>query len=97
MSKIAVLLPRECMLEQARRVIREEHMDIDMLKVIKTADSVYEARNAVENGAGIIVARGVQASFIKTYLNVPLSMRSRHSIRFHLCLLSPRKIPSAMR
>lgn len=73
MSKIAVLLPRECMLEQARRVIREEHMDIDMLKVIKTADSVYEARNVVENGAGIIVARGVQASFIKTYLNVPVA------------------------
>lgn len=72
MAKIAVLLPREFMLEQAKKVIEEEQMDISILKVIKTADSVYEAREAVENGAGIIVARGVQASFIKAYTNVPL-------------------------
>ncbi len=73
MAKIAVLLPRESMLEQARKVIEEEKMDIPILKVIKTADSVYEARNAVENGAGIIVARGVQASYIKTYTDIPIA------------------------
>lgn len=53
MSKIAVLLPKEYMLEQARKVIQEKNADIDILKVIKTSDSVYEARKAMEQGAGI--------------------------------------------
>ena len=65
MSKIAVLLPKEYMLEQARKVIQEKNADIDILKVIKTSDSVYEARKAMEQGAGIIVARGVQAAYIR--------------------------------
>ena len=47
MSKIAVLLPKEYMLEQARKVIQEKNADIDILKVIKTSDSVYEARKAM--------------------------------------------------
>lgn len=50
MSKIAVLLPKEYMLEQARKVIQEKNADIDILKVIKTSDSVYEARKAMEQG-----------------------------------------------
>lgn len=72
MAKIAVLLPREEMLEQAKKIIQEEHMAVSILKVIKTTDSVFEARNAVEKGAEIIVARGVQASYIKKYLDIPL-------------------------
>ena len=72
MSKIAILLPKEYMLEQAKRVIEEEKLDIDILKVIKTPDSVYEARQAVELGAEVILARGVQASFIRQYTNIPV-------------------------
>lgn len=73
MSKIAILLPKEYMLDQARKVIQEEKLDIDILKVIKTADSVYEARRAVEQGAGVVLARGVQASFIRQYTNIPVA------------------------
>lgn len=73
MSKIAILLPQEYMLAQAQKIIEDEQLDIDFLKVIQTADAVFEARNAVENGAGIIVARGLQASFIKTYTNIPVA------------------------
>lgn len=73
MSRIAVLLPRDFMLEQAKKVIEEEQMEIDILKVIRTADSVYEARKAVDEGADIIVARGIQAAFIKKYTNIPLA------------------------
>lgn len=73
MSKIAILLPKEYMLEQARKVIQEDEIDIDILKVIKTSDSVYEARKAVEQGAGVILARGVQASFIRQYTNIPVA------------------------
>lgn len=70
MSKIAILLPKEYMLEQARNVIREDELDIDILKVIKTSDSVYEARQAVEQGAEVVLARGVQAAFIRQYTNI---------------------------
>lgn len=73
MSKIAVLLPKEYMLEQARKVIQEKNADIDILKVIKTSDSVYEARKVMEQGAGIIVARGVQAAYIREYTNIPVA------------------------
>lgn len=73
MSKIAVLLPKEYMLEQARKVIQEKNADINILKVIKTSDSVYEARKAMEQGAGIIVARGVQAAYIREYTNIPVA------------------------
>ena len=73
MSKIAVLLPKEYMLEQARKVLQEKNADIDILKVIKTSDSVYEARKAMEQGAGIIVARGVQAAYIREYTNIPVA------------------------
>lgn len=73
MAKIAVLLPRDFMLEQAKKVIEEDQMDVDILKVISTADSVYEARKAVEDGADIVVARGIQAAFIKKYTNIPLA------------------------
>lgn len=73
MSKIAVLLPKEYMLEQARKVIREENLDIDILKVVQTPDSVYEARSAMEQGAGIIVARGMQADYIREYTNIPVA------------------------
>ena len=73
MSKIAILLPKEYMLGQARNVIREDELDIDILKVIKTSDSVYEARQAVEQGAEVVLARGVQAAFIRQYTNIPVA------------------------
>ncbi len=73
MSKIAILLPKEYMLEQARNVIREDELDIDILKVIKTSDSVYEARQAIEQGAEVVLARGVQAAFIRQYTNIPVA------------------------
>ena len=65
------------MLEQARRVIEDDKLDIDILKVIKTSDSVYEARQAVELGAEVILARGVQAAFIRQYTNIPVAELGR--------------------
>ena len=72
MSKIAVFLPKQEMIETAKRIIAEENVDVSILKPISSADSVAEARTAVEQGSEIIVARGRQASYIKKYLNVPL-------------------------
>lgn len=72
MANIAVLIPREQNLKQAEKVIEEEGLDIFLVKVIETANAVYEARDAVEKGADIIVARGLQAKMIKQFTNIPV-------------------------
>lgn len=91
MSKIAILLPKEYMLEQARNVIREDELDIDILKVIKTSDSVYEARQAVEQGAEIVLARGVQAAFIRQYTNIPVAELTLTGQEIGLMIASAKK------
>ena len=91
MSKIAILLPKEYMLEQARNVIREDELDIDILKVIKTSDSVYEARQAVEQGAEVVLARGVQAAFIRQYTNIPVAELALTGQEIGLMIASAKK------
>lgn len=91
MSKIAILLPKEYMLEQARNVIREDELDIDILKVIKTPDSVYEARQAVEQGAEVVLARGVQAAFIRQYTNIPVAELTLTGQEIGLMIASAKK------
>lgn len=91
MSKIAILLPKEYMLEQARNVIREDELDIDILKVIKTSDSVYEARQAVEQGVEVVLARGVQAAFIRQYTNIPVAELTLTGQEIGLMIASAKK------
>lgn len=91
MSKIAILLPKEYMLEQARNVIREDELDIDILKVIKTSDSVYEARQAAEQGAEVVLARGVQAAFIRQYTNIPVAELTLTGQEIGLMIASAKK------
>ena len=91
MSKIAILLPKEYMLEQARNIIREDELDIDILKVIKTSDSVYEARQAVEQGAEVVLARGVQAAFIRQYTNIPVAELTLTGQEIGLMIASAKK------
>lgn len=91
MSKIAILLPKEYMLEQARNVIREDELDIDILKVIKTSDSVYEARQAVEQGAEVVLVRGVQAAFIRQYTNIPVAELTLTGQEIGLMIASAKK------
>lgn len=82
------------MLEQARNVIREDELDIDILKVIKTSDSVYEARQAVEQGAEVVLARGVQAAFIRQYTNIPVAELTLTGQEIGLMIASAkRKVP----
>lgn len=78
MSKIAMLLPYLEMLEAAKRIVKEEQVEITTLKYIASADAVQEARKAAEDGAKIVIARGYQASLIKQYTNIPLV-----EMRFH--------------
>lgn len=73
MGKIALLVSREEMIYQAHNILQEKKYEIDPMKVIHTRDAVSEARQAVSNGASIIIARGLQASLIKQYTNIPVA------------------------
>lgn len=75
MAKIALLVPRDYMLEQARNVLEEQPQlkkDIVEMKVIRTEEAVEEARRVIDAGAHIIVARGLQARIIKEYTRIPV-------------------------
>ena len=67
MIKIGMLLPYEDMLLIAKRVIEETGIQVDYIKVVNTVDAVNEARNALEAGAHILIARGYQAKLIQLY------------------------------
>ena len=72
MAKIKILVPKQEMAEYAERIIEEEKIESCDVEVIQTADSVQAARRAIEQGAEVIVARGLQAAMIKEYTKVPL-------------------------
>lgn len=74
-----MLLPEERMIEPAKRIIEENKLDVAYIKAVHTVDAVNEARNAVEAGAHILVARGYQAKLIKQYTNIPVV-----EMRFHV-------------
>lgn len=72
MIKIGMLLPYEDMMLIAKRVIEETGIQIDYIKVVNTVDAVNEARNALEAGAHILIARGYQAKLIQQYTRLPV-------------------------
>ena len=72
MGKIALLVSREEMLYQAHNILQEKKYKIEEMRVIKTADAVSEARQSIAGGASIIIARGLQASLIKQYTDIPV-------------------------
>ena len=51
MVKIGMLLPEERMVEPARKIIEENHLDVVYLEAVHTVDAVNKARIAVEAGA----------------------------------------------
>lgn len=72
MGKIVLLVSREEMLHQAHNILQESKYKIEKMKVIHTEDAVVEARQAIAEGASIIIARGLQASLIKQYTDIPV-------------------------
>ena len=73
MGKIVLLVSREEMLYQAHNILQEKKYKIDEMRVIQTKDTVIEARKAIAEGATLIIARGLQASLIKQYTDVPVA------------------------
>ena len=72
MGKIALLVSREEMLHQAHNILQEKPYKIGEMRVIRTKDAVLEARESISAGATIIIARGLQASLIKQYTDIPV-------------------------
>lgn len=75
MAKIALLVPRTYMLEQAEKILEEQPQlkeEILEVKVIKTEDAVKEARRVIDRGAHIIIARGLQAKIMREFTRIPI-------------------------
>lgn len=72
MGKIALLVSREEMLYQAHNILQEKKYQIDEMRVIRSESAVMEARQSIAEGASIIIARGLQASLIKQYTDIPV-------------------------
>ena len=72
MGKIVLLVPREEMLYQAHNILQEKKYAVSDMRVIQTENAVVEARNAIAAGATILIARGLQASVIKQYTDIPV-------------------------
>lgn len=72
MGRIVLLVAREEMLYQAHNILQEKKFRIAKMRAIKTEDAVMEARQEISQGASIIIARGLQASLIKRYTDVPV-------------------------
>ncbi|MCD8084301.1 MAG: PrpR N-terminal domain-containing protein [Clostridiales bacterium] len=72
MGKIVLLVPREEMLYQAHNILQEKKFRIAQMKAIRTENTVVEARRAIADGATILIARGLQASLIKQYTDIPV-------------------------
>ena len=72
MAKIMVLVPNQEMADYTRQLVVEENIASCEVEVIDTASSVVAARRAIEQGAGVIVARGLQAALIREYTKIPL-------------------------
>lgn len=75
MAKIAILVPRQSMLEQVLKVLDENpglKENVMEARVIRTEDSVKEARRVIDMGAHIVVARGLQARIMKEYTKIPV-------------------------
>lgn len=72
MANIALLAPRQEMLDLARQMLRETGMTLYHMELVTTENAVQRAREVVAGGADIIIARGHQAYLIKQSVAVPV-------------------------
>lgn len=92
MLGIGMILPEEQMVENAKRIIKENDLNVKYLKAVHTVDAVNEARLAVEAGAHIIVARGYQAKLIRQYMNIPIVEMRLHAQEIGLLIRKAKTI-----
>ena len=71
MNHIAMLLPREELVRQAREQAHG-HDSVTEIRCIATEHAVEEARASIGRGAAVLIARGLQALRIREHFNVPV-------------------------
>lgn len=72
MVNTVLFVPRAGMLLQAKKIEKNYHLKFLHMKEISTSNARKEAENAIEAGAEIIIARGMQATLIKKHVSVPV-------------------------
>src|SRR5665648_32704 len=72
MSGIALFVPRDEMIDYATKILRYENFTIQEIRKIETENSVQEAKDALQRGINIIIARGYQASLIIKHTEIPV-------------------------
>lgn len=72
MANIALLVPNDELFRLSHDALQEMKKRLFMMKVIETESAVTEARQAINQGADIIIARGLQATIIKQYTDIPV-------------------------
>ena len=72
MAKFALIFPRQEMVEPAGRIARELQMNVVLNQFTNTEDILDMAAEAKRLGADIIVARGRQASILKSRTDFPV-------------------------
>ena len=93
MANIGILLPRQTILEHAKKVVDEQdiHKQVKVLKVIRDEEAQEEAKLAVSQGVELIIARGFQAFSIKKAVLVPVIDMSLTTQEIGLVLLKAKK------
>lgn len=72
MAKIGILVPRENMRQEMLKLLENSDLDVVCCRTIETADTINEARRAVEEGAQLLIARGYQAKLLREQTKIPL-------------------------
>ena len=72
MANIALLVPNDELFRLTHDVLQEQQKRLFLMKVIESERAVMEARQAINQGAEIIIARGLQATIIKQYTDIPV-------------------------
>lgn len=72
MANIALLVPNDELFRLTHDVLQEQQKRLFLMKVIESERAVMEARQAINQGADIIIARGLQATIIKQYTDIPV-------------------------
>lgn len=78
MANLICFVPRVEMVKQAedtaQQMFRPHNSSVQLLSVqaVETCQAAEKARQAVEQGADILIARGVQASLIKQAVSIPV-------------------------
>ena len=71
MGKIAFLVVSDDMIQHAKKIVKGMNVEVEM-KIVTSANVLEEAKLSVQNGANVVIARGIHASIIKSNTKLPL-------------------------